>query len=51
MADKSVGRVIENLLRNEVIVVDLCRVREYAEEAAGVAREALDVRPELGQAL
>ncbi len=31
LADNSVGRVIENLLRNDLVLVDLCRHRDYAE--------------------
>jgi DNA replication protein DnaC len=31
MADNSVGRIIENLLRNDLLLVDLCRPRDYAE--------------------
>ena len=33
MADNSVGRVIENLLRNDLVIVDLCRHRDYAEDS------------------
>jgi len=32
LADNSVGRVIDTLLRNQLIIVDLCRGRDYAEE-------------------
>ncbi|MGH3260154.1 MAG: ATP-binding protein, partial [Streptosporangiaceae bacterium] len=38
MADNSAGRIIENLLRNDLILVDLCRPRDYAE---GLCCEAL----------
>jgi len=31
LADNSVGRVIDTLLRNDLIIVDLCRHRDYAE--------------------
>ena len=37
LADKSVGRVVDTLLRNELIIVDLCRHRDYAEELAAWA--------------
>jgi hypothetical protein len=33
LADNSVGRMIDTLLRNELIIVDLCRHRNYAEQA------------------
>jgi DNA replication protein DnaC len=33
LADNSVGRVIENLLRNDMIICDLCRYGDYAEAA------------------
>jgi len=33
LAGNSVGKVIENLLRNDLILVDLCRHRDYAEGA------------------
>jgi hypothetical protein len=39
LADNSVGRVIENLLRNDMIICDLCRHRDYAETAGRLARE------------
>ena len=32
LADNSVGRVIDTLLRNQLIIIDLCRHRDYAEE-------------------
>ena len=35
LADNSVGRVIDTLLRNELIIIDLCRYRDYAEEPVG----------------
>jgi hypothetical protein len=28
-----VGRVIDGLLRNDLILIDLCRHRDYAEQA------------------
>jgi len=31
LADNSVGRVIDTLLRNDLILIDLCRHRNYAE--------------------
>jgi len=31
LADNSVGRVIDTLLRNDIVLVDLCRHRDYAE--------------------
>jgi DNA replication protein DnaC len=37
LADNSVGRVIENLLRADLVIIDLCRHRDYAE------REYVDV--------
>ena len=33
LAGNSVGKAIENLLRNDLILVDLCRHRDYAEGA------------------
>jgi DNA replication protein DnaC len=32
LADNSVGRVIENLLRADLVVIDLCRRGDYAED-------------------
>jgi len=32
LADNSVGRVIDSLLRNDLIIIDLCRHRDYAED-------------------
>jgi DNA replication protein DnaC len=32
LADNSVGRVIDGLLRNDLILIDLCRHRDYAEQ-------------------
>ena len=31
LADNSVGRVIDTLLRNDLILIDLCRARDYAD--------------------
>ncbi|MEO3936891.1 ATP-binding protein [Dermatophilaceae bacterium Soc4.6] len=31
LADNSVGKTIETLLRHDVILIDLCRHRDYAE--------------------
>jgi DNA replication protein DnaC len=31
LADNSVGRIIDTLLRHDLIIVDLCRHRDYAE--------------------
>ena len=31
LADNSVGRVIDTLLRNDLVIFDLCRPRDYAE--------------------
>jgi len=31
LADNSVGRVIENLLKADLVIIDLCRPRDYAE--------------------
>jgi len=33
LADNSVGKVIENLLRGDLLIIDLCRCRDYAEPA------------------
>jgi DNA replication protein DnaC len=33
LADNSVGRVIDTLLRNDLILVDLCRSRDYADDS------------------
>jgi len=35
LADNSVGRVIENLLRNDLVLIDLCRSRDYADYSGG----------------
>ena len=40
-ADNSVGKTIEALLRNDLIICDLCRARDYAEMSAGGRREWL----------
>ena len=37
LADNSVGKVIETLLRNDLILVDLCRHRNYAVGAPNIA--------------
>ena len=37
LADNSVGKVIENLLRNDLLLVDLCRHRNYADGAPNIA--------------
>ena len=37
LADNSVGKVIEALLRNDLILVDLCRHRNYAVGAPNIA--------------
>jgi DNA replication protein DnaC len=34
VADNSVGRVIDTLLRNDLVIVDLCRPRDYADVPA-----------------
>ena len=34
LADNSVGRVIENLLKADLVIIDLCRHRDYAEGQA-----------------
>jgi energy-coupling factor transporter ATP-binding protein EcfA2 len=31
LADNSVGKIIDALLRNDLIIIDLCRPRDYAE--------------------
>ena len=33
LADNSVGNVIDNMLRHDLIILDLCRHRDYAEAA------------------
>ena len=38
LADNSVGRVIDSLLRNDLIIIDLCRHRDYAETACEADR-------------
>jgi len=35
LADNSVGRVIDTLLRNDLIIIDLCRPRDYADMGGG----------------
>lgn len=35
LADNSVGEVIDTLLRNDLIIIDLCRQRDYAEQRSG----------------
>jgi DNA replication protein DnaC len=37
LADNSVGRIIDTLLRNDLIIIDLCRHRDYAEDSANIA--------------
>jgi DNA replication protein DnaC len=39
VADNSVGRVVDTLLRNDVIIVDLCRPGTYADAAEPPGRE------------
>ena len=39
LADNSVGKIIDGLLRYDLVIVDLCRHRDYAEEAGRLARE------------
>ncbi len=41
LADNSVGRVLDNLLRNDLILVDLCRPRNYADMGGGPVARAL----------
>jgi DNA replication protein DnaC len=41
LADNSVGKVIENLLRNDLILVDLCRPGDYADMGGGLVVRAL----------
>jgi hypothetical protein len=36
LADNSVGKVIDTLLRNDLIICDLCRHGDYAEAGAVV---------------
>jgi DNA replication protein DnaC len=40
LADNSVGRVIDGLLRNDLILIDLCRHRDYAEQGVEQLRFA-----------
>jgi DNA replication protein DnaC len=40
LADNSVGKLIETVLRNDLIICDLCRQRDYAEPAASSALTA-----------
>jgi DNA replication protein DnaC len=49
LADNSVGKVIENLLRNDLILVDLCRPRDYADMGGGLVARAL-IRAGFGRA-
>jgi DNA replication protein DnaC len=37
LADNSVGRIIDTLLRNDLILIDLCRHRDYAEDSPNIA--------------
>jgi DNA replication protein DnaC len=37
LADNSVGKVIDTLLRHDLLLVDLCRARDYADCSAGAA--------------
>ena len=37
LADNSVGKLIETVLRNDLIICDLCRGRDYAEQRLGSA--------------
>jgi DNA replication protein DnaC len=41
LADNSVGRVIDTQLRNDLIIVDLCRHRDYAEGSASLLLDRL----------
>jgi DNA replication protein DnaC len=34
LADNTVGKVIDTLLRADLLIVDLCRPRDYAEGVA-----------------
>jgi DNA replication protein DnaC len=36
LADNSVGRVIDNVLRADLVIIDLCRHRDYAEDPVRV---------------
>jgi DNA replication protein DnaC len=38
VADNTVGRAIEQICRNDLIIIDLCRARDYADRLAGCAR-------------
>ena len=33
LADNSVGRVIETLLRADLVIIDLCQTRDYADNS------------------
>jgi hypothetical protein len=37
LADNSVGRVIETILRAEFVILDLCRLRDYADSRGGLS--------------
>ena len=41
LADNSVGRIIDTLLRNDLIIIDLCRPRDYAGMGGGPVARAL----------
>ena len=45
LADNSVGRVIDTLLRNDLIILDLCRDCDYAEHSGVGAGQRRLVRP------
>jgi hypothetical protein len=34
LADNSVGKVLDTLLRNDLVICDLCRPRDYADPSA-----------------
>ena len=44
LADNSVGKVIDTVLRNDLIIIDLCRHRDYAEETATAVPDPLGRR-------
>ena len=48
LADNSVGRVIDGLLRHDLVLVDLCRARGYADTRPGGGARARAEPPTIG---
>ena len=44
LADNTVGKIIESLLRVDLIILDLCRPRNYADTSAMIDRGSVSRR-------